>query len=850
MHSNALTRIAGIVLTFIGLYSIVALYTQYQVFDLLNLNQNHIVLNSAIIFLLFGLVFLFAEIKLNAQEKIRVGIGAFVTMIAVMTLSENIFNYSLGIDNLFGVSHSGRMADNTALIFLFAGLAFILLPYDRSKMISKLVQVCVYSTLILGFSALAGYLLGIKILYSWNLDNPMPFLGAIGNSFLGLGLWSIWKQKKHNVTSDLIPGNDAKQIFLLGGTILFSIVLLCTFAILKIIFSSVSSNQYFLPEVKATILVAIVMGMAILLWQLYPLIRGIIRSENKLLDTNSLLTESENKFRTAFNNMAIGMAMISTDGIIFKVNKALCEILGYKENELLDIDIYKIIHSDELLEIKSCINEMLREKNTLSKKVHRYIHKNGDVVWVSTSMSLICDVNQSPKYFITQLQNITTEKKAEEQLRHLAYHDALTGLFNRHCLEEKLKDILSNAQRNDRGFSVIFLDLDRFKNINDTIGHDAGDMLLKVVSQRLKNNVRATDIIARVGGDEFVIILNELNQVDRISKILQNILTHLIQPIAIKGHEIYATSSIGVSVYPYDGNDILTLMKNADLALYRAKELGRNNFQFCTLEMTIKAQQKMTRQNAIMQAMAKNEFTLYYQPKLNLIHKSISGVEALLRWHNPEYDNINALEIIHLAEETGLIIALNEWVFTTACLQVKEWHKSGFKELSLSVNLSGKQFKQANFVEHLLGMLNQSGFPPEFLELEITEGLIMQDPEYILRILHSLKDKKISIAIDDFGTGYSSLDYLRRFSIDKIKIDKKFIQTLTLDGASTSVVSAIIAMSNKLGIKTVAEGVETKEQYDFLKREKCSEVQGYYICPPANVDTISQYLKKSVLQSH
>ncbi len=557
-----------------------------------------------------------------------------------------------------------------------------------------------------------------------------------------------------------------------------------------------------------------------------------------------------NYFRSAFDNAVIGIALILPQGNFLKINRSFCEMLGYSEAELMTLTIEEIIHPDDLKDNKLCFASMLDQKNKIYQKVQRYKHKRGDFVWVSLSMSLVCDEDQSPLYFVAQFQNITMEKQAEEKLRHLAYHDSLTGLYNRNCLEQKTQEILLNAQRHQRGFALIFLDLDRFKNINDTIGHDAGDVLLQVVAQRLKNNVRGSDIIARIGGDEFVIVLSELTQVDKISNIVRKILAHLLEPISIKSHELYVTTSMGISVFPCDGNDVETLMRNADLALYRAKELGRNNYQFCTLEMTAKAQQKMSRQNAIVQAMAKKEFSLFFQPKLDLNKQSISGVEALLRWHNANYSNINAIEIIHLAEETGLIIPLNEWVFKTACLQVKKWHEAGFSGLNLSVNLSGRQFKQANFIEHLLEILKETRFPPDLLELEITEGLIMEDPEYILHMLHSLREKDIVIAIDDFGTGYSSLDYLRRFSVDKIKIDRKFIQTLTTDAASISVVSAIIAMANKLGIQTVAEGVETREQYEFLLKEKCTEIQGYYLSPPANAETMSKFLKNPMMQSY
>ncbi len=750
MNGTTLSRVTGIALILIGSLAMIGWYAHIPLLISIGVGETNIVFNSALSFFLMGMTLLCADLKNPMQQIIFLTTGILVALMATMTLCENIFNYSLGIDQLFiepwlrdQNPSPGRMADNSSLVFLFSGLALVMLPNSAKKAIAELVKICIFSTLILGFSALSGYLLGLKVLSSWNLYSQMSLISAIGNSILGLGLWSLWHQKEYSSDHAMLPGEEGKRAISIGLTIFFCTMMLSSFAVLKML-SPIAQGYMYLAEIKHTILVALIIGMGILFWQLVPLIQLVLTTQKKLIQANSLLQESEMKYRSAFDDAA----------------------------------------------------------------------------------------------------------KTEEQLRHLAYHDSLTGLLNRNSLEQKMREILSDAQHHDRGFALIFLDLDRFKNINDTIGHDAGDLLLQIIGQRLKTKVRGTDVVARIGGDEFVLILNGLNQVDKISNFIQKIISQIAQAIALKGHEIFITTSIGISVYPYDGTDVATLMKNADLALYRAKELGRNNYQFCTLEMTTKAYEKMSRQNAIIHAMAKNEFLLHFQPKLHLSDQSISGVEALLRWHNPEYSDINALEIIHLAEETGLIIALNEWVFKTACLQVREWHQAGFSTLNLSVNLSGKQFKQAQFVENLIKQLDETEFPAENLELEITEELIMQDPEYILHTLHLLKQKGISISIDNFGTGYSSLEYLRRFSVDKIKIDRKFIQRLMVDEASTTLVSAIMAMANKLGVKTVAEGVETQEQYDFLLKEKCTEIQGFYISPPGNVETISRFLKESKIQSY
>ena len=741
------------------------------------------------------------------------------------------------------------MADNHALALIFAGGAFMLFPWMNKKSVAITAQTFIFCVLILGFSALLGYFLGLKSLYSWYQYVNMPLSSTIGNAILGLGLWSLWAKKTNYEYA--YTEHQEKRIFLLSITITFCVLLLSGLILLRILqYENIVLDTFIDEHVEPTILIAIIVGLGMLLLQLLPLIRHMIRSEKKLFETNTRLKESENRFRSAFDFASIGMALISQQGRFIRVNQALCQILGYSEKELLTIDSKHVLHPDDLQANKKNIQDLQDGRIKYHQSVQRFFHKSGEIIWGSLNISIIHSNSDEPLYFIAQLQNITAEKNAEEQLRHLAYHDALTGLYNRNRLEEHMQELLLSSQRHAEGFALIFIDLDRFKNINDTLGHDAGDVMLQIVAQRLKNTVRSTDAIARIGGDEFIIIVNNINKVDKITNIVRKMLNSLLQPVMIKGNEVYITMSIGVSVYPYDGEDIETLIKNADLALYRAKELGRNNYQFCTPEMTAKAQQKMARQNAIVHALAKNEFELYYQPTLDLMTQAISGVEALLRWHNPAYQNVNAEEIIHLAEETGLIVALNEWVLKTACNQVKIWHAQGFNSLSLAINLSSRQFQQINFVENLLQILQQMAFPPALLELEITESLLAQDSEHIFNLLNLLKEKQIQIAIHDFSAGYSSLDFVRNLSVNKIKIDRKFVQKITLDAANDSIITAIIAMANKLGIQTIAEGVETREQYEFLLRGKCNEIQGFYLMPPSNAEAITKFLANPLMQSY
>lgn len=442
-------------------------------------------------------------------------------------------------------------------------------------------------------------------------------------------------------------------------------------------------------------------------------------------------------------------------------------------------------------------------------------------------------------------------QESENRLSALAYQDHLTGLANRSRLEQFINHSINVSRRNQKGFAVVFMDLDHFKNINDTIGHEAGDQLLKVVAERLQAAVRTTDLVTRLGGDEFVLVVTDVKHMDAVAVIAEKILLLLKNPIVIGGHELYITMSIGISLYPQDGDNIHTLLQDADLALYRAKEQGRNNYQFCTPEMTARAQEKMARQSAVSLALHKKEFMLYYQPKFNLLQRRIVGLEALIRWKNPNYNTVSPREIISLAEETGLIVPLSEWILKASCQQTKTWQVLlGNDALNVAVNISRRQFKSANFIEDIKKIIEDNGIQPNALEMEITENNLMKEPEYALKTLTQLKAIGVQIVIDNFGTGLFSLNALRKFPIDKIKIDGLFVHQLHVDDTASEVISAIIVMANKLNIKTVAEGVETREQFEFLLREGCCEMQGYYLGQPLPPEEMERFLLHPISQSH
>jgi diguanylate cyclase (GGDEF)-like protein len=454
------------------------------------------------------------------------------------------------------------------------------------------------------------------------------------------------------------------------------------------------------------------------------------------------------------------------------------------------------------------------------------------------------------------VSNVSDYKRAAEKVKYLSHHDTLTDLPNRYLFHDRLTQALAYAEREKGMLAIVFLDIDNFKHINDTIGHKVGDQLLQGIADRLMVAMRKTDsifrlspedsedMVARLGGDEFTLLLNDVRNIQDPAKAAQRILNVLSEPFIIGSQKVFVTASIGIAVYPLDGKDIDTLLINADVAMYQAKSQGRNNFQYYSESMNSLAVERFTVENKLRQALEHSEFMLFYQPQINISTGAMIGVEALIRWLQPDLVLIKPGQFIPLAEETGLIIPIGEWVLRTACAEHRVWQKAGLNPLRVTVNVSGIQFRQNNFIEVVSGILRETGCDPHYLQLELTESTIMQDSDNVTRKLHSLRDMGIQVAIDDFGTGYSSLSYLKRFPLSTLKIDYSFIKDIVTSANDQAIVSAIVNLAHTFNLRVIAEGVEKRKQLDLLRKCGCEGVQGYLICPPVNSAVLTEFVKK------
>jgi diguanylate cyclase (GGDEF)-like protein len=434
----------------------------------------------------------------------------------------------------------------------------------------------------------------------------------------------------------------------------------------------------------------------------------------------------------------------------------------------------------------------------------------------------------------THIAGIAIERKrAEDRIHFMANHDALTGLPNRTLLKDRLTQAVLYAKRYDRWATVVFIDLDNFKIVNDSLGHNVGDELLKIVAERMVACIRATDTVVRLGGDEFVILLfDQPKSADMISATLQKVRTSIAEPIRVDGHDIAVTCSIGLANYPNDGTDADALLANADAAMYRAKEIGRDNFQFYTPELNTKVHEKFLLQKELRNAILRSEFVIHYQPQVDLRTGRIFAVEALIRWQHPTLGMVAPMKFIPMAEETGLIVPIGDWVLLAACRQNKAWQEAGLPPMRICVNVSARQFKEKNWVSRVAGALRESGLAAKYLELELTESLIMQDVAQAVATMRELQILGVQLAVDDFGTGYSSLAALKNFPVARLKIDKSFISDILTNENDRAVASAVISLGQKLNLRVIAEGVETEDQVTFLRENNCDEMQGYHFSKP------------------
>ncbi|HEX9501141.1 MAG TPA: EAL domain-containing protein, partial [Thermoanaerobaculia bacterium] len=433
---------------------------------------------------------------------------------------------------------------------------------------------------------------------------------------------------------------------------------------------------------------------------------------------------------------------------------------------------------------------------------------------------------------------------ASVEIEHLAYHDALTGLPNRPLFMDRLIVALAQASRANQKLAVFFLDLDRFKDINDSLGHSTGDGLLKSVAERIRRCVREGDTVSRFGGDEFTLLIPRVDHIEDAAKIAQKIIETLKIPFSINEHELFVTTSIGISLFPIDGTDPETLVRNADTAMYRAKDQGRDNYQLYAPAMNARALERLALENMLRKALSHRDFVLFYQPVVDINTKNVVGVEALIRWKHPELGLLSPAHFISAAETSGLIIPIGDWVLRTACRQAKLWQKKLEPELTVAVNLSARQFQQPNLTEEIAEVLEETGLDAKYLELEITESNAMQNAENTIYTLRELKALGVRISMDDFGTGYSSLNYLKRFPIDTLKLDQSFVREITSNPTDAAIATAVISMAHTLNLRVIGEGVEKEDQFQFLQARGCDYIQGYLFSPPLAVENLEAYMSE------
>lgn len=557
----------------------------------------------------------------------------------------------------------------------------------------------------------------------------------------------------------------------------------------------------------------------------------------------------EEKERAEVTLNSIGDAVISTDisGNVTYLNVVAERMTGWGREEALGRPLDHVLRI-----VDGATRESARNPMELAVQLNKtvgltpncvLIRRDGLESAIEDSAAPIHNRNGHVTGAVMVFHDVSVARALSLQISHQAEHDFLTDLPNRMLLNDRLTQAIGLARRHGKQLAVLFLDLDRFKHVNDSLGHVIGDKLLRSMAGRLVTCVRSSDTVSRQGGDEFVLVLSEIEHADDAAASAQKILTALMAPHDVAHHDLHVTASIGVSIYPDDGRDAETLIKCADTAMYHAKDSGRNNYQFFKPDMNARAVERQWIEAGLRRALARHEFVLHYQPKINLETGVMTGAEALIRWMHPDRGLIYPTQFVPIAEDCGLIVPIGQWVLREACVQARAWIDAGRRPMTMAVNISAVEFRDRNFLENVCAVLKDSRLEPRYLELELTESSLMQHAESTTFVLQVLKGMGVQIAIDDFGTGYSSLSYLRQFPIDVLKVDQSFVHEISADPVGTSIVCAVISMGKNLGHRVIAEGVETREQLAFLQAQRCGEGQGYYFSRPVGVEQFAKLLE-------
>jgi diguanylate cyclase (GGDEF)-like protein/PAS domain S-box-containing protein len=558
-------------------------------------------------------------------------------------------------------------------------------------------------------------------------------------------------------------------------------------------------------------------------------IEGAMFDATEMKRAQEAMLASEERYRLLFERNPAGVFRATGDGEIVDCNGACVRILGFDTQEELKKHTLVDLFVDPR-ELESDI-EALREKGIIVNKEIELRRRDGSTIWVLANVVKRRD--EAGRRFIEGgLVDITKRREAEALIEYQAYHDSLTGLPNRNLLKDRLQVALAGAKRNGSRVALLYLDLDEFKLVNDTLGHTVGDELLQRIAKRIENAIREDDTVARMGGDEFTVIASGIESDKAAVMVAEKLLEEVGQPLDLEGHLLFPTASIGIALFPADGADGEALLRQADIAMYRAKEAGRNNYQLATAEMNERAVARLTLERHLRVALERRELELYYQPQIDVVSGRITGVEALIRWNHPDQGLLSPAAFIPVAEETRLIVPIGEWVIREASLTARRLSDLGNASIRVSLNLSARFFRQSNLVNTIRGIIRSSGVDPSLMEFEITESVAMQSTDWTLDTLRKLKSLGVSLAIDDFGTGYSSLNYLKQFPIDRLKIDQSFVRDVDVSESDAAIVSAIIAMARSLRIETIAEGVEQESQRDFLLERGCREMQGFLFARP------------------